>query len=121
MNKPVTDLGNQELFSRNLSKYVKDCDKTQTEIAKVVGVSTGTFCDQVKGRTYPRMDKLQKLAEFFGIKISDLVEEKPSEKDILFAEQKEKLLNLFSQVPEEKRELVLSLIQVTIENLESFR
>ena len=42
-------------------------------------------------------------------------------KDLIFAQQKERLLGLFSQVPEEKREFVLSLIQVTIENLQSFR
>jgi transcriptional regulator with XRE-family HTH domain len=121
MNKTLIGLGNQEIFSKNLSRYVKESGKTQMEIAKAVGISRGTFCDYVKGRAYPRMDKVQKLSEYFGIKISDLVDERPSEEDLVFASQKEEVLELFSKVPEEKRELVLSLIRVTIENLESLR
>lgn len=118
MNKTLIGLGNQEIFSKNLSRYVKESGKTQMEIAKAVGISRGTFCDYVKGRAYPRMDKVQKLSEYFGIKISDLVDEKPSEEDVSFAQQQEKLLDLFGKVPEEKREFVLSLIQATIENLQ---
>ena len=117
MNKAVnTDLGTQEIFSKNLLKYVEDSGKTQKEVAKVVGVSAGTFCDWIKGRSYPRMDKVQKLADYFGVKKSDLVERK-TEGDTKFELQLERLYDLFNKVPEEKREFVLSLIQAAIDNL----
>ena len=112
-----TDLGSQEIFSKNLSRYLAESGKTQKEVAAAIGVSTGTFCDWVKQRSYPRMDKVQRLAEFFGISKSDLVEEwGPENDEDLAADQK--VLELFHKVPKEKREFALSLIQATIDTLQ---
>ena len=118
MNKSVeTNLGTQEIFSKNLIRYLSESGKKQREVAAAVGVSAGTFCDWVKGRAYPRMDKIQKLADYFGINKSDLVDEwNPENDDELAADQR--VLELFHKVPKEKREFVLSLIQTTIDNLQ---
>lgn len=111
-----TDLGSREIFSRNLVRYLENSGKTQREVATAVGVSYGTFCDWTKGRAYPRMDKVQLLAEFFGIRKSDLVEDINVIPETL-SDEDQKVLDLFHKVPEEKREFVLSLIQATIDNL----
>jgi repressor LexA len=117
MNKMVkSDLGNKEIFSRNLKRYLESSGKTQKEVAIFLEVSTGTFCDWMKGRSYPRMDKVQKLADFFGIKKSDLVEDVNVSKETVSNKEQE-VLDLFHKVPEEKREFVLSLIRATIDNL----
>jgi repressor LexA len=117
MNNSVkTDLGNPEIFARNLTRYLNLSGKTQKEVAAVVNVSTGTFCDWVKCRVYPRMDKVQLLAEYFGIQVSDLVDDVNIAKDIV-SDKDQEMLDLFHKVPEEKREFVLSLIRLTIEKL----
>ena len=115
-NSIKTDLGNQEIFARNLKRYLDSSGKTQKEIADAISVSTGTFCDWIKGRTYPRMDKVQLLADYFGIQKSDLVEDTTVAKDAVSTDD-QKVLDLFHKVPKEKREFVLSLIQATIDNL----
>ena len=117
MKKTVkTDLGNSEVFARNLKRYLDLSGKTQKEVAEDIHVSTGTFCDWMKCRTYPRMDKVQLLAEYFGISKSDLVEDVTVTKASVSSED-QKVLDLFHKVPKEKREFVLSLIQATIDNL----
>ncbi len=117
MNKSVkTDLGNQEIFSRNLKRYLENSGKKQKEVAAAIYVSTGTFCDWIKGRAYPRMDKVQLLADYFGINKSDLVEDVNVSTEAV-SDEDQKVLDLFHKVPEEKREFVLSLIQATIDNL----
>ena len=116
MNKSADRGETQKVFSKNLLKYVKNSGQKQRVIAKAVGVSAGTFCDWVKGRAYPRMEKIQKIANYFGIKKSDLVEDK-TEKDTEHERQLERLYDLFNRVPEEKREFVLSLIQAAIDKL----
>ena len=117
MNKSVeTNLGNQEMFSKNLARYLAESGKTQKEVATAIGVSAGTFCDWVKQRAYPRMDKIQLLAEYFGINKSNLVEDESLSKKIV-SDEDEKVLELFHKVPKEKREFVLSLIQTLIDNL----
>ena len=90
--------------------------KTQKEVAAAVGVTTGNFCDWMKCRSYPRMDKVQALADYFGIQKSDLVEDVNVATEAVSSED-QRVLDLFHKVPEDKREFVLSLIQVTIDNL----
>ena len=117
MKKTIkTELGNNEVFARNLKRYLDNSGKSQKEIAAAIGVSTGTFCDWMKCRSYPRMDKIQLLAEYFGIQKSDLVEDVAITKESV-SDEDQKILDLFHKVPKEKREFLLSLIQATIDNL----
>lgn len=75
----MTNLGNREVFAKNLVYYVDRSGKTQREIAEIVGVSTSTFNDWMKAKKYPRIDKIEILARFFRILKSDLIEEKTEE------------------------------------------
>lgn len=65
----------KEIFTRNLNRYVAESGKTQLEIANAIGVSAQTFNSWCRGVAIPRMDKIQKLSDFFGIKKSDLIDE----------------------------------------------
>lgn len=75
----MTNIGNKETLAKNLAYYVERCGKTQKELAEIVGVAPTTFNDWMKAKKYPRIDKIQLLAEHFGIKMSDLIEEKITE------------------------------------------
>ena len=117
MNKPVKSyLGNKEIFSRNLRRYVESSQQMQKDVAAAVGVSTGTFCDWMKGRAYPRMDKIQLLANYFGINKAELVEDVYVAKEAI-SQKEQELFDLFHKVPEEKREFVLSMIRAAVDNL----
>ena len=118
MNKSVkTDLGNKEVFSRNLLRLIKMSGKTQIEVAKYVGVSQGTISDWTTGRSYPRMDKVQLLAEYFCVNKSDLVEDVYIAKETVSGKE-QKLLDLFHTVPEEKQDGLLEIIEVYAKNLQ---
>lgn len=111
MNNSVkTDLGNKEIFSRNLIRYLEISGKTQKEVAQAIGVSTGTFCDWTKGRLYPRMNKLQKLAEYFGIKKSDLVEDVNVATESV-SDKAQLVLDLFHKIPDDKKDFAIKMLQ----------
>lgn len=74
--KNDSNLGNKIVFSENLKYYIAKTGVLQRDVAKVAKVSEGTICDWLKSRSYPRMDKIQLLAEYWGIQMSDLVEER---------------------------------------------
>ena len=63
-------------MAKNLAHYVARSGKTQREIASVVGVAPSTFNDWLKAKKYPRIDKIEILADYFGILKSDLIEER---------------------------------------------
>lgn len=117
MNKPKKENSfNQDVFTRNFKRYLASSGKKQVEVARALNVSTGTISDWKKGRSYPRMDKIQLLADLFEIKKSDLVEDVNIAKETVTNKEQE-VIDLFHKVPEEKREFVLSLIRATIDNL----
>lgn len=74
-----TSIGNKEVFGNNLAYYVERSGKSQRELADILGVASSTFNDWVKGRKYPRIDKIEMLANIFGILKSDLIEERTEE------------------------------------------
>ena len=75
----MTNHGNKEIMAKNLIHYVTRSGKTQRELATIVGVAPSTFNDWLKGKKYPRIDKIEMLADYFRILKSDLIEDKPQE------------------------------------------
>lgn len=74
-------MDNKDIFARNLNYYMSEFGKSRKDVADAIGVSYFTFTDWVKGKTYPRMNRVEQLAEYFNIKISDLVEKKKENKE----------------------------------------
>lgn len=72
-------MDNKNIFAANLKRYMDIHGKTRKDVSEAIGVSYYTFTDWVKGKKYPRMDKVEKLAAYFGILKSDLIEEKSEE------------------------------------------
>lgn len=75
----MTGLGNKEIFSSNLKKYIEISGKDRKDIAKDLSFSYSTFTDWINGNTYPRIDRIEKLANYFNISKSDLIEEHKEE------------------------------------------
>lgn len=66
-------------FSRNLRYQMELHGKSRQEVATALGISYFTITSWVNGTKYPRMDKVEMLANYFGILKSDLIEEKTEE------------------------------------------
>lgn len=75
-------MDNKNIFADNLRHYMKVNNKTRRDICDDLGFSYYTFSDWVNGKKYPRMDKVEMLANYFGIAKSDLIEEKKKNKPI---------------------------------------
>ena len=70
----MSELGNKETMAKNIQYYMDLFGKTRSEMCSALGVKYTTFTDWVKGNTYPRIDKIELMANYFGIEKSDLVE-----------------------------------------------
>lgn len=64
----------RETFKDNLNKLLIEKGVTQKALADFVGVSTATVSDWKKGKKLPRMDKVDKICQFFHIDRKELVE-----------------------------------------------
>ena len=113
----MTSLGNKTVLAKNLTYYVNKSGRTQKELAEVVGVATSTFNDWMKGKKYPRIDKIELLANYFGILKSDLIEDKEkknSSDERQLTEGERQMLDLFKLVPEDQQPLVLEMIRAAL-------
>ena len=114
-------MDNKNVFALNLRKYMELKGKSRNDISEALGISYFTVSDWVNGKKYPRMDKVEMLANYFGIQKSDLIENKsqssaPEEPKLTEGEQM--LIDLFRKVPEDKQQLVLQMIRVALGNQE---
>lgn len=74
--RPATELVE---YIRLLCKEDKR-DISLTKLEELFGWANGTIGKWAKGKRYPPLDKLQKIADFFNIKLSELTgqKEKPA-------------------------------------------
>jgi len=74
----MSDLGNKEVFSNNLKRYMDAWDLKRADIADIVDCPYSTVNDWYNAKTYPRIDMIEKLAKHFGIAKADLIESSSS-------------------------------------------
>lgn len=72
----MSSLGNKKVLAKNLSFYIERSGKDRRELAEAWGFPYSTVTEWINGRKYPRIDKIEKMADYFGIQKSDLIEEK---------------------------------------------
>lgn len=64
----------RKAFSNNLRYYMNLNDLNQADISRLLGVSESAVGKWIKMKSTPRMGVVEKLADYFGIKKSDLLE-----------------------------------------------
>lgn len=70
-------LGNKEIMAKNIQYYMDKYDKSRNDICNDLGFKYSTFSDWINGKKYPRIDKIEMMANYFHISKSCLVEEQP--------------------------------------------
>ena len=63
------------LFSKNLNYYMTLKNKTQADIINDLDINKSAVSSWCNGTRLPRMNKVQMLADYFGIHFSKLIEE----------------------------------------------
>ena len=74
----LTDEEQKKIFSKNLNFYITQSGKQQKEVAKDLGYSITTFNTWCVGKIIPSTGKIQKIADYFNIGKSDLLDDKSS-------------------------------------------
>ena len=118
----MSNIGNKETLSKNLLYYLDRSGKSQKEVAEYIGVTPASLNEWVKAKKYPRIDKIEMLARYFGILKSDLIEEKGDNKTyppetITLSEGEGVLIGLFRQLPEEAQNMYLEVLRASQKNL----
>lgn len=77
----MSGLGNKEIFSKNLRRIMEEHGIDRRKLCETLNFKYSTFSDWYNGNKYPRIDKIEMLANYFGIQKSDLIEEPTNDSD----------------------------------------
>lgn len=72
----MSDLGNKEIMAQNLQRLMDRRGIDRNKLCADLGFKYTTLTDWLKGNTYPRIDKIEMMANYFGVEKSDLIEDK---------------------------------------------
>lgn len=64
------------IIANNLDDLLKNSNRTQLELAEHLGVTQATISNWCNGIKMPRMDKIDLICEYFGIRRSQLMSKK---------------------------------------------
>lgn len=72
------NLGNKIVLANNLQRYMEQYGYTAKDIAEKIGVEPSAVSYWVNAKYYPRIDKIEKMANLFHVNKACLVEEHDS-------------------------------------------
>lgn len=99
-------------------KFKEICDQKGVKVSDVVkntGIAYSTISNWKAGNYTPKIDKLQKIADYLGVELYDLwdvegVWDSPS-KAPAFTDMELEILDLFRGIPEDKQDEILRYIK----------
>lgn len=75
----MSDLGNKEIMAENIQKLMKSHGVDRRKLSEDLNISYTTVSDWINGKTYPRIDKIEIMADYFNVTKSQLVESASSQ------------------------------------------
>lgn len=113
----MTSSKGRMIMGQNIKRLLKQQHMTAVKLAEMVGVSTATVSDWSNGKTYPRIDKLELMANCFGVSKAELVENRDEQKEaeptLMAAHWGVDL----SSVPDEDRQRIIDRAKSYVEGL----
>lgn len=78
-----SSLGNKEVMAKNIRRHLNKLGLNVKDFASEMDFKYSTVLDWVNAKTYPRIDKIELMANYFKVEKADLIEEYGSRKNVL--------------------------------------
>lgn len=100
----MSGLGNKEIMAKNIKYYMDKFGVDRKKLSTDLDIKYTTLTDWLKAKTYPRIDKIELLANYFNISKSDLVEEASSD-----------ISSIYNQLDERRQKRVYNFAQTQLQ------
>ena len=77
----MSSLRNKQVMAKNIRYYMEKNGLNATDLALELDFKYSTVLDWLKANTYPRIDKIEMMANYFKIEKSDLIEDKSTKSE----------------------------------------
>lgn len=122
----MVDNDSRRIFAENLTRLMRQNQKTQSDLVTDLNIKQTTLSDWINGKNFPRIGKIELLANYFNVQKSDLIEKYDPEKSNVPLEEYVKLNKKLPNVMQvlfrdggkmtpEREKLVARIIETAIE------
>ena len=102
MTKEINNKERMQIIANNITYYRKLNGITQKELAKKIGIKPSTMTDYMKLRSAPSYGIIQKIADYFGVKKSDI------DSTFKISEEKSKIQSVYDKLQKTRQKKVLT-------------
>lgn len=114
----MSDPENRKIFSRNLKYYMNLYNKTRTDVSVALGISYTTFASWENGTNYPRINKIEMLANYFKVSKADLIEDKYNDPQLYYVDTETAACTEELRTNPEMRKLFSAVKDISKESME---
>ena len=99
--------GNKKTMAKNITRYMEIKGIDRLDLCEATGIKYTTLVGWLKEQTYPRIDKIELLANYFGITKADLVEEERSDVSINVTKDEHALIETYRKLDDRNKEQLI--------------
>lgn len=81
------------------------------DVARATGISNMTFSDWKKGKSTPKMDKIEKIAKYFGVTTDYMMGKKSEVPSLSMADEHFELIKLYSSLSEANQKAIMQIMR----------
>ena len=81
------------------------------DVARATGISNMTFSDWKKGKSTPKMDKIEKIAKYFGVTTDYIIGKKSEVPSLSMADEHFELIKLYSSLSEADQKAIMQIMR----------
>lgn len=81
------------------------------DVARATGISNMTFSDWKKGKSTPKMDKIEKIAKYFGVTTDYMMGKKSEVPSASMADDHLELIKLYSSLSEADQKAIMQIMR----------
>ena len=81
------------------------------DVARATGISNMTFSDWKKGKSTPKMDKIEKIAKYFGVTTDYMMGKKSEVPSLSMADDHLELIKLYSSLSEADQKAIMQIMR----------
>ena len=81
------------------------------DVARATGISNMTFSDWKKGKSTPKMDKIEKIAKYFGVTTDYMLGKKSEIPSASMADDHLELIKLYSSLSEADQKAIMQIMR----------
>ncbi len=99
----------RDIFAQNFRRLLEAKGKTQADIVAALDITSSTVSDWANAKKYPRIDKMQLIADHLGVLVSELRDEHNAATQArqAFSHRMQRLAELFEELNDDGQEKLI--------------